>query len=130
NGELSQYHICGTYFHVAAFVKQARVATQTLKQLCGAIRFSLMASLYVAPTLYCWLRCASYLWPKADLKSAVTKALVEQVTYSPVAMCSFFFCMSFLELKPISECIEEIKIKFWPTYKYLFLLYTYTRYAR
>ncbi|CAL1676740.1 unnamed protein product [Lasius platythorax] len=82
-----------------------------------AVRFSLYGSLYVAPTLYCWLKCASYLWPKANLKSAITKALVEQVTYSPAAMCSFFFGMSFLELKPVSECIEEVKIKFWPTYK-------------
>ncbi|GAB1866727.1 Mpv17-like protein [Camponotus japonicus] len=82
-----------------------------------AARFSFYGGLYVAPTLYCWLKCASYLWPKANLKSAITKALVEQVTYSPVAMCSFFFGMSFLELKPVSECIEEVKIKFWPTYK-------------
>lgn len=80
-------------------------------------RFSLYGSLYVAPTLYCWLKCASYLWPKGDLKSAIIKALVEQVTYTPTAMCSFFFGMSFLELKPVSECIEEVKIKFWPTYK-------------
>lgn len=38
-----------------------------------AMRFSLYGSLYVAPTLYCWLKCASYLWPKANLKSAITK---------------------------------------------------------
>ncbi|XP_032675733.1 mpv17-like protein [Odontomachus brunneus] len=82
-----------------------------------AVRFSLYGSLYVAPTLYCWIRFASYLWPKNDLKSAITKALVEQVTYSPAAMCSFFFGMNLLELKPVSECIEEVKIKFWPTYK-------------
>lgn len=81
------------------------------------LRFSLYGSFYVAPTLYCWLKCASYLWPKANLKSAITKALVEQVTYTPAAMTSFFFGMSFLELKPVSECIEEVKIKFWPTYK-------------
>lgn len=37
------------------------------------MRFSLYGSLYVAPTLYCWLKCASYLWPRADLKSAITK---------------------------------------------------------
>ncbi|XP_012233348.1 mpv17-like protein [Linepithema humile] len=82
-----------------------------------AARFSIYGGLYVAPTLYCWLRCASYFWPKPDLKSAITKALVEQVTYTPAAMCSFFFGMNLLELKPVSECIEEVKIKFWPTYK-------------
>lgn len=82
-----------------------------------AARFSLYGSFYVAPTLYCWLRSASYFWPKPDLKSAITKALVEQVTYTPAAMCSFFFGINLLELKPVSECIEEVKIKFWPTYK-------------
>ncbi|XP_011688171.1 PREDICTED: mpv17-like protein isoform X2 [Wasmannia auropunctata] len=82
-----------------------------------AARFGLFGSLYVAPTLFCWLKCASYFWPRMDLKSAITKALVEQVTYGPAAMCSFFFGMSLLELKPVSECIDEVKIKFWPTYK-------------
>lgn len=38
-----------------------------------AVRFSLYGTFYVAPTLYCWLRFASYLWPKNNLKSAITK---------------------------------------------------------
>lgn len=38
-----------------------------------ALRFSLYGSLYVAPTLYCWLRCASHFWPKTDFKSAIIK---------------------------------------------------------
>lgn len=45
------------------------------------------------------------------------QALVEQVTYSPTAMCCFFFGMNLLEQKSISECAEEVKQKFWPTYK-------------
>lgn len=82
-----------------------------------ALRFSLYGGLFVAPSLYCWLRCATYFWPKTNLRSAITKALVEQVTYSPAAMCCFFFGMNLLEMKPISECAEEVKQKFWPTYK-------------
>lgn len=82
-----------------------------------ALRFSLYGGFFVAPTLYCWLRCSSYFWPKSDLKSALTKALIEQVTYSPAAMCCFFFGMNLLEMKPITECFEEVKQKFWPTYK-------------
>ncbi|KAK2586725.1 hypothetical protein KPH14_011760 [Odynerus spinipes] len=78
---------------------------------------SLLQQKITAPTLYCWLRCASYFWPKSDFKSAITKALVEQVTYSPAAMCCFFFGMNLLEQKPIVECTEEVKQKFWPTYK-------------
>ncbi|KYN41985.1 Aminopeptidase N [Trachymyrmex septentrionalis] len=94
-----------------------------------AVRFSLYGGLYVAPTLYCWLKCASRFWPKADLKSAITKALIEQVTYGPAAMCSFFFGMSLLELKPVSECIDEVKIKFWPTYKVNFLIMGFNQYC-
>ncbi|XP_012241995.1 mpv17-like protein [Bombus impatiens] len=82
-----------------------------------ALRFSLYGGFFVAPTLYCWMRCSSYFWPKSDLKSAITKALIEQVTYGPTAMCCFFFGMNLLEMKPVAECIEEIKHKFWPTYK-------------
>ncbi|XP_012176482.1 mpv17-like protein isoform X4 [Bombus affinis] len=82
-----------------------------------ALRFSLYGGFFVAPTLYCWMRCSSYFWPKSDLKSAITKALIEQVTYSPTAMCCFFFGMNLLEMKPVAECIEEVKHKFWPTYK-------------
>ncbi|XP_014598369.1 PREDICTED: mpv17-like protein isoform X2 [Polistes canadensis] len=78
---------------------------------------SLFQQKITAPTLYCWLRCASHFWPKSDFKSAITKALVEQVTYTPTAMCCFFFGMNLLEQKSISECIEEVKQKFWPTYK-------------
>ncbi|XP_076674585.1 mpv17-like protein [Andrena cerasifolii] len=82
-----------------------------------ALRFSLYGGFFVAPTLYCWIRCSSHFWPKSDLKSAITKALIEQVTYSPTAMCCFFFGMNLLELKPVAECVEEVKQKFWPTYK-------------
>ncbi|XP_014487765.1 PREDICTED: mpv17-like protein [Dinoponera quadriceps] len=101
----------------AGSLLQQKITGKKELNYAEALRFSLYGSLYVAPTLYCWLRCASFLWPKSNLKSAITKALIEQVTYSPVAMCSFFFGMNLLELKPVSECIEEVKIKFWPTYK-------------
>lgn len=101
----------------AACLLQQKISGKKEFNYAEAVRFTLYGTFYVAPTLYCWIRCASYLWPKANLKSAITKALVEQVTYSPAAMCSFFFGMSLLELKPVSECIEEVKIKFWPTYK-------------
>jgi len=101
----------------AANLMQQKIMGKEEFNYVEALRFSLYGSLYVAPTLFCWLKSASFFWPKADLKSAITKALVEQVTYSPAAMCSFFFGMSLLELKPVSECIDEVKIKFWPTYK-------------
>lgn len=38
-----------------------------------AARFSLYGGFYVAPTLFCWLKSASYFWPKPDFRSAITK---------------------------------------------------------
>ncbi|XP_076159979.1 mpv17-like protein [Ptiloglossa arizonensis] len=96
---------------------QQKIAGNDELNYIQALRFSLYGGFFVAPTLYCWLKCSSYFWPKSDLKYAITKALVEQVTYSPAAMCCFFFGINLLEMKPVSECIEEVKQKFWPTYK-------------
>lgn len=42
---------------------------------------------------------------------------VETVTYTPFAMCSFYFGMSLLEMKPVNEAAAEVEAKFWPTYK-------------
>lgn len=96
---------------------QQKLTGQKELNYAQAFRFSLYGGFFVAPTLYCWLKCASHFWPKTNLRSAITKALVEQVTYSPAAMCCFFFGMNLLEMKPVTECAEEVKRKFWPTYK-------------
>lgn len=112
-----------------------------------ALRFSLYGAFFVAPTLFCWIKVGSHILPKNDLKSGIIKvyiyiifntiltcklknffcknvnskslqqALVEQVTYGPIAMCCFFFGMNLMEFKPVDECIDEVKQKFWPTYK-------------
>lgn len=47
----------------------------------------------------------------------IKKGLLEQVSYTPAAMTSFYFLMSLLERKSVEESIEEVKNKFWPTYK-------------
>jgi len=57
----------------AACLLQQKIMGKEEFNYAEAVRFSLYGGFYVAPTLYCWLRCASYFWPKADLKSAITK---------------------------------------------------------
>lgn len=42
---------------------------------------------------------------------------MEQVTYSPCAMVSFYFGMSLLEGKTVEEAKKEVEKKFLPTYK-------------
>jgi hypothetical protein len=40
---------------------------------------------------------------------------VEQFSYGPFAMVSFFFGMSLLEGKSSNEGANEVRAKFWPT---------------
>ncbi|XP_017093016.1 PXMP2/4 family protein 4 isoform X1 [Drosophila bipectinata] len=82
-----------------------------------ALRFSLFGSLYVAPTLYGWVRLTSAMWPKTNLRSGIIKAVTEQLSYGPFACVSFFMGMSLLEMKTFSQAIEETIEKAPPTYK-------------
>lgn len=60
----------------AASLLQQKITGKEKFNYAEAMRFSLYGSLYVAPTLYCWLKCASYFWPKTDLRSAITKVSI------------------------------------------------------
>ncbi|CAH0720838.1 unnamed protein product, partial [Brenthis ino] len=80
-------------------------------------RFGLYGSCYVAPTLYSWLTIANIMWPGTSVKAALFKTFFETISYTPFAMCSFYFSMSLLEMKSFDEAVAEVKSKFWPTYK-------------
>ncbi|XP_057321272.1 uncharacterized protein LOC130665042 [Microplitis mediator] len=100
-----------------ACLLQQKISGKEKLDYIHALRFSLYGGFFVGPTLFAWLKIATYLWPRPNLRSAITKALVEQVTYGPAAICCFFFGINLLEFKPISECVEEVKNKFFPTWK-------------
>lgn len=57
------------------------------------------------------------MWPQTSFKTAVMKAAVETISYTPAAMTCFYFFMSLLELKTIEEAAAEVRKKFLPTYK-------------
>uniref|UniRef100_A0A182SJP9 Mpv17-like protein n=1 Tax=Anopheles maculatus TaxID=74869 RepID=A0A182SJP9_9DIPT len=80
-------------------------------------RFFFYGGFIVAPSLYCWIRVASIMWPQQNLKSAIAKALTEQISYTPMAMTAFYFSMSLLEAKSIEESLNEVRVKLFPTYK-------------
>ncbi|XP_021914911.1 PXMP2/4 family protein 4-like [Zootermopsis nevadensis] len=82
-----------------------------------ALRFCLYGSCFVAPTLYGWLRLAANMWPQLNYRSAIAKALVEQISYTPFAMVCFFFIMTLLEGKSIGQASAEVRVKFFPTYQ-------------
>lgn len=48
------------------------------------------------------------------------KTVLEQLTYGPVLTTSFFFFMGLMDKKTIEESTEEVRNKFWPTYKVQF----------
>lgn len=82
-----------------------------------AARFSFFGTFFMAPVFYGWMKYSSRFFKRKDLMTAISRAAVEQVSYSPLAMAYFFFGMSMLEGKPYKACVNEVREKFWPTYK-------------
>lgn len=82
-----------------------------------AARFGFFGTFFMAPVFYGWMKYTSRFFKSKSLKTAAIRAAIEQVSYSPLAMAYFFFGMSLLEMKPVSTCINEVREKFWPTYK-------------
>lgn len=81
------------------------------------LRFFMFGTFFVAPTLYGWIKLSSAMWPKMNLRSGISKAVVEQFTYGPMAGVSFFTCMTLMEGKGFSDVCNEVKEKFPRTYK-------------
>ncbi|XP_016971998.1 uncharacterized protein LOC108039482 isoform X1 [Drosophila rhopaloa] len=81
------------------------------------LRFSMYGGLFVAPTLYGWVKISSAMWPQTSLRTGVIKAAVETISYTPGAMTCFYFIMSLLESKTVEEAVAEVGKKFLPTYR-------------
>lgn len=54
-------------------IVQQTLAGEEKYDFAKVARFCLYGSCYVAPTLFCWLRIANWIWPKNNLNSAITK---------------------------------------------------------
>ncbi|CAO1382397.1 unnamed protein product [Diamesa serratosioi] len=80
-------------------------------------RFFMFGTFFVAPTLYGWIKLTSSMWPSMNLKNGITKALVEQISYGPMAGVSFFTLMTLMEGKSFREACNEVGDKFPQTYK-------------
>ncbi|CAG9800518.1 unnamed protein product [Chironomus riparius] len=79
-------------------------------------RFWLFGTFFDAPLLYGWIRLSSQMWASMSFKSGITKAVVEQFSYSPLAAVSFFSIMSLMEGKSFKEARHEVVDKFPQTY--------------
>uniref|UniRef100_T1IQ56 Mpv17-like protein n=1 Tax=Strigamia maritima TaxID=126957 RepID=T1IQ56_STRMM len=80
-------------------------------------RFGLFGSLWVAPTVYTWIKTSSKLFPAPNLQNALKKAIVEQFTYCPFAITTFYTGMNLLQGRSMDHATNELREKFWPTYQ-------------
>ncbi|KAG5683986.1 hypothetical protein PVAND_013240 [Polypedilum vanderplanki] len=80
------------------------------------VRFGLYGCFITAPSLYCWVKLATFMYPNNQLRLCMAKALIEQISYTPLAMCTFFYSMTWLETFSAAEAFQEVKVKFPPTY--------------
>ncbi|KAL4708485.1 hypothetical protein ACJJTC_014093 [Scirpophaga incertulas] len=82
-----------------------------------AARFGVFGCFFMAPVFYGWMKYSNKYFTRKDLITAIIRSAIEQISYSPLAMSYFFFGMSLLEGKSYTECVSEVREKFWPTYK-------------
>ncbi|XP_058467128.1 mpv17-like protein [Malaya genurostris] len=81
------------------------------------LRYSLYGTFISAPMLYTWMRTANMMWPRTDFRSSLAKAFTEQAAFDPFAIVFFLYGMSILERKPQKQAANEVRSKFWDTYK-------------
>lgn len=74
-------------------------------------------ALFNGPTLYVWIRIATHMWPRSDIRSSLAKAYTEQFAYDPFAITIFLYSMSLAEGKSKAEAKKEVVDKFIPTYQ-------------
>jgi len=82
-----------------------------------AFRFFCFGSLFVAPSLYGWIKLSSHMWPMMTIKAGIAKAAVEQLSYGPFSGVCFFLLMSLMEGKTFKESKNEVTEKFPQTWR-------------
>lgn len=63
------------------------------------------------------MRLTHHMWPVISLRTGIYKAVLDQLTYGPFAVTSFYVVMTLMENKTWDEACAEVKSKFLPTYK-------------
>lgn len=62
----------------------------------------------MGPAMYWWVRFAAKIFPRHGFRTALSKALSEQISVDPSCIVTFLFVMSLLEQKTIAEAKEEV----------------------
>lgn len=79
------------------------------------LRYMIFAGVVSAPFLNYWYRYLDRVIPTRGPKTAIQKALTDQAVSSSLILAAFYPAMSAMEGK--EDVLEELKAKFWPTYK-------------
>lgn len=72
------------------------------------IRFSIYGATIMGPAMFWWVRFAAKIFPRHGFRTALSKALSEQISVDPSCIVTFLFVMSLLEQKTIAEAKEEV----------------------
>lgn len=75
-------------------------------------RFGIYGALIMGPAMFVWVRYAAVIFPRTNFKSALSKAITEQITVDPICILAFLFVMSLLEEKTVAEAKEEVSHPF------------------
>lgn len=75
-------------------------------------RFACFGAFAMGPALYMWVRVASAMWPKTDVKSSLCKAITEQIGFDPFAISLFLYTMSIMDGKSNFEARKEVSVWF------------------
>lgn len=81
------------------------------------MKFAMYGTICVAPSLYGYVKWTSQIIPGTNLRTAIIKTAIEQVTYGPFAVAMFLFIISLMDHMTIEESKQEVAQKFWPVYK-------------
>ncbi|KAI8129586.1 hypothetical protein FF38_10647 [Lucilia cuprina] len=109
----------GLLYPCGSLAEQTLIEKKTFKtydwKKCA--KFSLFGFFFMGPTIYAWMRLASIMWPRTDIRSSMCKAITEQVAYDPMAISTFLFTMSLMEGKTVEEARREVSSKFFDAYR-------------
>ncbi|XP_063222661.1 mpv17-like protein [Bacillus rossius redtenbacheri] len=82
-----------------------------------AARYGVYGCFVVVPMLHVWLRLSSYWFPQMNLRTALLKVVIEQMSYGPLALACFLGGMSLLEGGSVDDAVAELRSKFFSTWK-------------
>ncbi|XP_063416698.1 mpv17-like protein [Mytilus trossulus] len=106
--------VYATLWTAADIVEQKYISKKEQHNVQKTVRIATVGTFVIAPLVFNWIKLAERLFPGKSVRTVLTKVLIEQFTFAPVSITSFYAATSLLERK---NFIEELKDKFPVTWK-------------